>query len=92
MRINGFLFLRGLSGLVSSLCMQIRTALIVGLPEDANTKNDQDTHQQRNVGPVCERSSAGELAHRHRDDASGYMTRNGLGSLEVGAFRDRTGE
>ena len=26
------------------------------------------------------------------DDAPGYMTRNGLGSLEVGAFRDRTGD
>lgn len=92
MRINGFLFLRGFSGLVGSLCIQIHTALVVGLPEDADPKIDQDAHQQQNFELVSEWSFAGELARRHRDDAAGYITRNGLGSLEVGAFRDRTGE
>lgn len=72
--------------------MQIRTALVVGMPEDPNSENGEDTLLQRHIGLVSEQSSSGELSRRHRDEASGYMTRNGLGSLEVGAFRDRTGE
>lgn len=38
------------------------------------------------------KARVGKMARRYTDDSPGYLTRNGLGSLEVGAFRDRTAE
>jgi len=64
------------SDFIGSLRTQIRVALAVGVSAD----------EARRSG------DAGAAARRYTDDSPGYMTRNGLGSLEVGAFRDRPGE
>lgn len=68
-----------------SLRTQISAAFAVGLPAD-------DARALVEPGELAEQSAVRGPARRLRDDAPGYMTRNGLGSLEVGAFRDRTGE
>lgn len=76
-----------------SLRMQIRTALAVGLPTDeSHSSGDPDADQEDEGAPVRRPSVAGDAARRYRDDSPGYVTRNGLGSLEVGAFRDRRGD
>jgi hypothetical protein len=76
-----------------SLRTQISAAFAVGLPADeARASGEPDAGQEGDDGLGSGRSAAGDPARRFRDDAPGYMTRNGLGSLEVGAFKDRTGE
>jgi hypothetical protein len=76
-----------------SLRMQLGAAFAVGLPaDDAARSGDLDADQEREDGLVRGRSVAGDAARRHREDSPGYVTRNGLGSLEVGAFRDRPGD
>jgi len=82
-----------LSEFFGSLRTQISAAFTVGLPlDDARASGEPGAGQDGDdeLGPG--RSAAREPARRYRDDAPGYMTRNGLGSLEVGAFRDRIGE
>jgi hypothetical protein len=81
------------SELFGSLRTQIRAALAVGLPADeARRSGDPDADQEDEGGLVRGRSGAGDAARRYREDSPGYVTRNGLGSLEVGAFRDRPGD
>lgn len=76
-----------------SLRMQICAAIAVGLPADeARLSGEPGAGQEADDGLVSGRLAAGDPVRRYRDDAPGYMTRNGLGSLEVGAFRDRTGD
>ena len=76
-----------------SLRTQISAAFAVGLPADeARQPGEPGAGQEGDDGLGPGRSAARDPADRFRDDAPGYMTRNGLGSLEVGAFRDRTGE
>lgn len=73
--------------------MQLGAAFAVGLPADeAARPGGQAMDQEREDGLVRGRSVAGDAARRYRDDSPGYVTRNGLGSLEVGAFRDRPGD
>lgn len=76
-----------------SLRTQISAAFAVGLPaDDARAAVEPGAGQEGDDGLGPARSADHDSARRLRDDAPGYMTRNGLGSLEVGAFRDRTGE
>jgi hypothetical protein len=81
-----------LSEFFGSLRTQISAAFAVGLPaDDARASAGPDAAQDGDDG-LAEWAAARDRARRLRDDAPGYMTRNGLGSLEVGAFRDRSGE
>lgn len=81
------------SDFLDSLRTQVSAACAVGLPaEDAYERVEPGPSQAGNDGLQTQRPGAPASAARSRDDAPGYMTRNGLGSLEVGAFRDRTGE
>lgn len=72
-----------------NLSMQLRTALSVGLPanqdarEATSSVNSEFEGWLRNDPMVTENP-----ASRYSDDAPGYLTRNGLGSLEVGAADD----
>lgn len=76
-----------------SLRTQISAAIAVGLPVDeARASDESGAGQESDDGLGRGRSAARGTTGRFRDDASGYMTRNGLGSLEVGAFRDRSGD
>jgi hypothetical protein len=76
-----------------SLRTQMCAAFAVGLPVDeAREEGESGAGQEGDDGPGWGRSAARASAGRFGDDAPGYMTRNGLGSLEVGAFRDRTCE
>jgi hypothetical protein len=82
-----------LSEFFGSLRTQIGAAFAVGLStDDARASVEPDAGQdcEDGVGPA--RLAIGDPARRFGDDAPGYMTRNGLGSLEVGAFSDWTGE
>lgn len=73
--------------------MQIRAALAVGLPADeADRSGNPDAGPEGEGVLVRGRSLPGDTARRYTYDSSGYMTRNGLGSLEVGAFRDRASD
>jgi hypothetical protein len=82
-----------LSEFFGSLRTQISAAFAVGLPvDDARASGEPSADQDGDDGLGPARSAAHDSARRLRDDAPGYMTRNGLGSLEVGAFRDRTSE
>jgi hypothetical protein len=82
-----------LSEFFDSLRTQVSAAFAVGLPtDDACASVEPGAGQEGDDGLGPARSAARDSARRSRDDAPGYMTRNGLGSLEVGAFRDRTGE
>ncbi|GMU45055.1 MAG: hypothetical protein AMXMBFR25_30410 [Lysobacterales bacterium] len=76
-----------------TLRTRISAAFAVGLPaDDARAAVEPGAGQEGDDGLGPARSTARDPARRLRDDAPGYMTRNGLGSLEVGAFRDRTGD
>ena len=76
-----------------SLRTQISAAFAVGLPaDDARAPVESAAGQEGEDGLGSARSAARDSAGRLRTDAPGYMTRNGLGSLEVGAFRDRIGD
>ena len=84
--------LAGRTGLAEALAL-VSAACAVGLPAvDAYERVEPGPSQAGNDGLQTQRPGARAPAARSRDDAPGYMTRNGLGSLEVGAFRDRTGE
>lgn len=72
-----------LSSFMASLSTQIRAAIQVGVtPEDGTEARRTDL-----VGPTFSPAAA-ELW----DDAPGRMTRNGLGSLEIGAGKTRVDE
>ena len=80
------------SDFFGSLRTQISAAFAVGLPADDARASVEPGAGQEGDDELVGRSAARDRARRLRDDAPGYMTRNGLGSLEVGAFRDRTGD
>lgn len=81
------------SDFFESLRTQISAAFAVGLPtDDARASVAPGAGQDGDDGAGPARLATGDPARRFRDDAPGYMTSNGLGSLEVGAFRDWTGE
>lgn len=65
------------SGFIASLCTQVRAALAVGLAseDEARAACDLDSFDE---SPPARRGV------RSMDDYAGYMTSNGLGSLDVG--------
>jgi len=73
------------SGFLTSIWTQIRAAVVVGLPAD----------DEPGSGSGCE-WGVGEQrkrrAIRSLDDYAGHQTRNGLGSLDIGAGRSRIDE
>lgn len=78
---------------IRSLRMQLVAALAVGLPADETPKpRDRGADEEGEAGFARPRPVAGETARRYRNDSAGYLTRNGLGSLEVGSFRERPGD
>jgi len=79
------------SEFIGSLRAQLGAAFAVGLPVDPVARSgDQGADQEGLGGLVGWRPNVGDMARRYRDDSPGYVTRNGRGSLEVGAFRDRS--
>ena len=71
-----------LSSFLASLATQIRAAIQVGVPVEDDAKARRTEERELTFGP-----SAAELW-----DAPGRMTRNGLGSLEIGAGKTRVDE
>lgn len=74
---------RKLSNTMASVATQIRAAIQVGVPVEDEAKARRTEEDEQTLGP-----SATELW----DDAPGRMTRNGLGSLEIGAGKTRVDE
>ena len=79
-------FLRPLLDCFSSLKMQLDAALSIPLVE-ANQFDDSETDASDDMGFFAARQSFGR-SFKCVDDHPGYMTGNGLGSLEVGAAHD----
>jgi hypothetical protein len=72
-----------LSCFMAGLATQIRAAILAGIPvDDAAAVRQTDT---------CE-PKLGLSDPQLWDDAPGRMTRNGLGSLEIGAGKSRIDE
>ena len=72
-----------LSSFMASVATQIRAAIQIGVPVEDGTK------ARRTEG--CE-PTLGLQAAELWDDAPGRVTRNGLGSLEIGAGKTRVDE
>jgi hypothetical protein len=68
---------------IASVATQVRTAIHVGFPVDAAAGERQNN--------ACE-PTLGLSDAQQWDDAPGRMTRNGLGSLEIGAGKTRVDE
>lgn len=71
-----------LSSFMACVATQIRAAIQVGVPleDDAKARRSEE----------CVKSL--DLSAAECDDAPGRMTRNGLGSLEIGAGKTRVDE
>lgn len=73
------------SGFLASVWTQVRAALVVGLPEENESR----------LVAAHEISAGDQLTRpeiRSMDDYAGYLTSNGLGSLDIGGGRSRWGE
>ena len=73
-----------LSSFMASLATQVRAAIQVGVPVDDTVAGSRRTDE---FEPTIGLSEA-----QRWDDAPGRMTRNGLGSLEIGAGKTRVDE
>lgn len=73
-----------LSNLIESLVTQVRAAIEVGVPVDHTVDGSRRTAE-------CKPTIDSSEEHRW-DEALGRMTRNGLGSLEIGAGKTRIEE
>ena len=72
-----------------SLVTQVRAAFAVGVASEVDARDaealiDPDFKGWLHGDPMV----VGNPSSRYGDDAPGYITRNGLGSLEVGAAKD----
>lgn len=72
-----------LSSFVASVVTQIRAAIQVGVAAEDGEKARRVEDCELTLGPS---------APEGWDDAPGRMTRNGLGSLEIGAGKTRVDE
>jgi len=73
------------SDFLATVWTQFRAAVVVDLPAD----------YEHGSGSGCERSGGKQptrRAIRSLDDYAGHQTRNGLGSLDIGAGRSRIDE
>ena len=73
------------TGFASSLWTQICAALSIGLPSEDETGPDCEQ-------AACDSAVPARRAVRSMDDYSGYLTSNGLGSLDIGGRATRSGE
>ncbi len=73
------------SGFLASVWTQVRAALAVGLPADDESRSSSGHEAMAGDQPT-------RHAIRSLDDYAGHQTRNGLGSLDIGAGRSRIGE
>ena len=65
---------------------EVRAALSVGFPEEDAA--EQQANSAIDAGPGNERMGTRIPGSRFGQDAPGYLTRNGLGSLGIGAADD----
>ena len=65
---------------------EVRAALSVGFPKEDAAEQEADS--AIDAGPGNERMGTRIQGSRFGQDAPGYLTRNGLGSLEIGAADD----
>lgn len=72
------------AGAVTSLWTQVRAALVVGLPSEDESRASEE--------PAAHDSLDSQRAIRSMDDYAGYLTSNGLGSLDIGGGRSRWSE
>jgi hypothetical protein len=76
---------------IGTLIVQIRAALAVGLPNDhALHSNDSGSVHEGQTGFMQDPPRVSDWTGQYLDDSPGYLTRNGLGSLEIGAYTNRT--
>jgi hypothetical protein len=73
------------AGFLASLWTQVLVALHVGLPSEEEAQRGDDLRSDD--GPLPEHVSI-----RSMDDYAGYLTSNGLGSLDVGGGGSRWDE
>jgi len=73
-----------LSSFLACVATQVRAAIVIGVPVD-----DTQTESGRTDGLATTRDRSDSLMW---DDAPGRITRNGLGSLEIGAGKTRVEE
>lgn len=66
-----------LSSFLASVATQVRMAIEMGVPVDDTVSGANQTDERE--------SASGQSGAYRWDDAPGYMTRSGLGSLEIGA-------
>ena len=69
---------------IASVATQVRAAILVGIPIDDSETGARGTDERE--------LTRGLLDAQLLDDAHGRMTRNGLGSLEIGAGKTRVDE
>ena len=81
--LNKQLLRNVLSSFMASVATQVRAAMHVGVPVD-------DTAEARRTDECEPTLRSPEV--QGWDDAPGRMTRNGLGSLEIGAGKTRVDE
>ena len=74
-----------LSAFVASVWTQVHAAVAVGLPVDDESRSSSE-HE------TCTVVQSTRHTIRSLDDYSGHQTRNGLGSLDIGAVRSRIDE
>lgn len=75
-----------LATLLNGRAAEVRAALSVGFPEEDAA--EQQANSAIDAGPGNERMGTRIPGSRFGQDAPGYLTRNGLGSLEIGAADD----
>jgi hypothetical protein len=81
--------LDSLAAFFASLAAQVHAALAVGIAQPPAERGEQqsvdpDFQDWLHNDPMI----TGNPASRYGDDSPGYLTRNGLGSLEIGAAED----
>ena len=74
-----------LSSFLASIATQVRAAIEVGITFDDTLADSRRTNE-------CKPTFGLTIAQLWDDDAPGRMTRNGLGSLEIGAGKTRIDE
>jgi hypothetical protein len=73
-----------LSSLLASIATQVQAAIVVGVQVDDTGLGENGTERSE--------LTLGPFGAQLWDDAPGRMTRNGLGSLEIGAGKTQVDE
>ena len=74
---------------IATLRVQVRAALAVGIDQEpAGSEREQHVDPDFEGWLRSDPMVSGDAASRYHSRAPGYLTRNGRGSLEVGAAED----